>query len=256
MAMARRSQTVASLLRASLLRRFSSRLSERSISSSAPRRLSFGWFDKVKSAFTGKPSPDSSASKIDFSLTEFADQMEKAKTLGSLKQFEVGRCSEATMSGAFQKNSAILRYLGAIDPSGENLQNSHKQDAAKHCNATIADVEHVLAKYSWAKEAQKKIEKLKEEGKPMPTSFSEVQKLMGSTPLDLGRSNLAKSGQISRNALCPCGSGKRYKRYDLIPALHPTGLWLFEVKLESMKRMEGRMSKEKREVVTPHFRLR
>lgn len=37
---------------------------------------------------------------------------------------------------------------------------------------------------------------------------------MGSTPLDLGRSNLAKSGQISRNALCPCGSGKRYKRSD------------------------------------------
>ncbi|XP_074579306.1 uncharacterized protein LOC141835826 [Curcuma longa] len=210
MAMAR--QAVASLLRASLLRRLSPRLSERSISSSAPRRLSFGWFDKVKSAFTGKPSPESSASKIGFSLIEFADQMDRARTLGSLRNFEAGRCSEATISGAFEKHSAILRYLGAIDPSGKNLQNSHKQDAAKHCNATIADVEHVLAKYSWANEAQKKIEKLKEEGKPMPTSFSEVQKLMGSSPLDLGRSNLAKSGQISRNAPCPCGSGKRYKR--------------------------------------------
>ncbi|PRQ41967.1 hypothetical protein RchiOBHm_Chr3g0452531 [Rosa chinensis] len=35
-----------------------------------------------------------------------------------------------------------------------------------------------------------------------------VQKLMCSTPFDLAQSNLAKSGQISRNALCPCGSKK------------------------------------------------
>lgn len=31
--------------------------------------------------------------------------------------------------------------------------------------------------------------------------------------MDIARSNLAKSGQISRNAFCPCGSKKRYKRY-------------------------------------------
>jgi predicted CopG family antitoxin len=35
-------------------------------------------------------------------------------------------------------------------------------------------VEHILAKYTWAKDAQKKIEKLKDEGKPIPKSFSEV----------------------------------------------------------------------------------
>ncbi|KAF9587320.1 hypothetical protein IFM89_001068 [Coptis chinensis] len=96
------------------------------------------------------------------------------------------------------------------------------------CN-TIQDVENALSKFMWAKEAQKKIEKLQAEGKSIPTSFSEdenvgmlrisrlgvdlkIQKLMGSTPMDLARSNLAKSGQISRNALCPCGSKKRYKR--------------------------------------------
>lgn len=36
---------------------------------------------------------------------------------------------------------------------------------------------------------------------------------MGSTPLDLARTNLAQSGQISRNAMCPCGSKKKYKWY-------------------------------------------
>ncbi|OAY67174.1 Protein translocase subunit SecA 1 [Ananas comosus] len=179
--------------------------------SSTPRLNSLGWFDKIKGAITGKPSPDPSKT-TSFSLIDFANQMDKARKLGSFKNFVAGRCSEATISDAFEKHSEILRYLGSIDPTGESLQNSHKIDATKHCNCTITEVEHILAKYSWAKEAQKKIEKLKEEGKPLPKSFSEVQKLMGSTPLEVGRSNLAKSGQISRNALCPCGSGKRYKR--------------------------------------------
>ncbi|TYI50123.1 hypothetical protein E1A91_D12G080100v1 [Gossypium mustelinum] len=54
--------------------------------------------------------------------------------------------------------------------------------------------------------------KLKEEGKPMPKNFAEVQKLMGSTPLYLAKFNMVKSGEMSRNAPCPCGSKKRYKR--------------------------------------------
>ena len=56
----------------------------------------------------------------------------------------------------------------------QNLKASHKRDATKHCNCAIADVEDVLAKYTWAKEAQKKIDKLKEEGKPLPKNFNEV----------------------------------------------------------------------------------
>lgn len=56
----------------------------------------------------------------------------------------------------------------------QNLQTSQKQSAAQHCNCTIADVENALAKFTWAREAHKKIEKLKEEGKPMPTSLAEV----------------------------------------------------------------------------------
>ncbi|CAD5172008.1 unnamed protein product, partial [Musa acuminata subsp. malaccensis] len=192
------------------LRCFAARLAARSIATSAARLQSVGWFDKIKGVFTGKPSSDSKP----FSLTDFADKLDKARRLRSFKKFDVGRCSAATVSDGFKKHSAILQYLAAIDPFGENLQNSHKQDAAKHCNCTIADVEHILAKFQWAIEAQKKLDKLKEEGKPMPKTFGEVQKLMRSTPLDLGRSNLAKSGQISRNALCPCGSGKRYKRSD------------------------------------------
>ncbi|KAL6596681.1 hypothetical protein ACP70R_047324 [Stipagrostis hirtigluma subsp. patula] len=178
--------------------------------SSTPHLASLGWFDKIKSTFTGK-KPDEASEAASFTLIQFADTMEKARKLGTFKNFVAGRASEATVVNAFEKHSAVLRYLGAIDPTGEKLQNSDKVNATKHCNCTIADVEHILAKYTWAKEAQKKIMKLKEEGKPLPKTFNEVQNLMGSSPVDVGRSNLAKSGQISRNALCPCGSKKRYK---------------------------------------------
>uniref|UniRef100_A0A0D9WPI1 Uncharacterized protein n=1 Tax=Leersia perrieri TaxID=77586 RepID=A0A0D9WPI1_9ORYZ len=171
--------------------------------SSTPHLASLGWIDKIKSTFTGK-KPDEAAADGNFTLIQFADTMEKARKLGTFKNFVMGRCKEATVVNAFEKHSAVLRYLGSIDPTGEKLKSSDKISATKHCNCTIADVEHILAKYTWAKEAQKKIEKLKEEGKPLPKSFNEVQNLMGSTPLEVGRENLAKSGQISRNALCPC----------------------------------------------------
>ncbi|XP_047068150.1 uncharacterized protein LOC124676113 isoform X1 [Lolium rigidum] len=181
--------------------------------SSTPHLASLGWFDKIKTTFTGKKEDDMPFPPSDsFTLLKFADSMDMARKVGTFKNFVSGRSGEATVAAAFEQHSAVLRYLATIDPSGEKLKNSDKINATKHCNCTIADVEHILAKYTWAKDAQKKIEKLKDEGKPIPKSFSEVQNLMGNTPLDIGRSNLAKSGQISRNALCPCGSKKRYKR--------------------------------------------
>ncbi|XP_027351590.1 uncharacterized protein LOC113862673 [Abrus precatorius] len=186
----------------------------RTISSTA--QLHDSWMEKVKTVFTGqKGTTDedaSQASSDSFTLLQFADGMNNARRIGKFKQYMVGRSSDATFSVAFEKYEAIIRYLGGLDPTGENLQSAQKQEAAKHCNCTIVDVENALAKFTWAKEAQQKIVKLKEEGKPMPTSFAEVQKLVGSTPLDLAKSNLAQAGQISRNALCPCGSKKRYKR--------------------------------------------
>ncbi|RAL50463.1 unnamed protein product [Cuscuta campestris] len=172
--------------------------------SSTPHLAS--WMDRVKAIFTGqKPSET-------FNLLSFANELSNARKVSNWKQYVVGRSSDATFAEAFAKKEAILRCLGGFDNTGENLRNSQKQEAAKLCKCTIAEVENALAMYTWAKEAQKKIERLKEEGKPMPKSMSEIQQLMGSTPMDLARSNLAKSGQMSRNAPCPCGSNKRYKR--------------------------------------------
>ncbi|KAL0558413.1 hypothetical protein IC582_002978 [Cucumis melo] len=187
-------------------------LQSRSIFSTT--QLHGSWMDKIKGVITGKKTTTEGTdiSSESFTLLRFADELKNARRVGAFKQYIVGRSSEATFADAFEKQEAIIRYLGGFDATGENIQTSQKQEAAKNCNCTIADVENALSKFLWAKEAQKKIEKLKEEGKPLPTSIAEVQKLVGSNPLDLARSNLAKSGQISRNALCPCGSKKRYKR--------------------------------------------
>lgn len=38
---------------------------------------------------------------------------------GTLKKFIVGRSSEATFADAFEKQEAIIRYLGALDATGE-----------------------------------------------------------------------------------------------------------------------------------------
>ncbi|KAL9233255.1 hypothetical protein vseg_008276 [Gypsophila vaccaria] len=177
-----------------------------------------GWMDSIKGVFSGTkstttPSHDSSkASEDSFTLLRFANELGTARKLGTLKKFVVGRGSEATFADAFEKQEAILRYLGKFNPYGENLQASQKQETAKQLKCTVADVENTLAKYTWAKEAQKKLQKLKDEGKPIPKTMAEVQKLMGSTPMDVARNSMAQSGSISRNAFCPCGSKKRYKR--------------------------------------------
>lgn len=42
-----------------------------------------------------------------------------AKRAGTLKQFVVGRSSEATFTDAFEKQEAVLRFLGGFDPNGE-----------------------------------------------------------------------------------------------------------------------------------------
>lgn len=94
----------------------------------------------------------------------------------------------------------------------QNLLTAQKQEAAKHCGCTIADVENALAKFLWAKEAQKKIEKLKEEGKPMPKSFAEVILLITLIPCNqLGLIDLFSGRNFSFFA----GSLKTYHFFTL-----------------------------------------
>eukprot|EP00252_Welwitschia_mirabilis_P003229 TRINITY_DN13313_c0_g2_i1.p1 TRINITY_DN13313_c0_g2~~TRINITY_DN13313_c0_g2_i1.p1 ORF type:complete len:277 (+),score=51.46 TRINITY_DN13313_c0_g2_i1:242-1072(+) len=208
-------------------------------------RAHLSLFDKLKTVFTGNQSQDvqTDAEKSpqtkpenpvardssSFTLEKYADELKKARRLGSLSQFFQGRGSEPTLTKAFEKNEAITRVLAAFDPTGEHLNAAHKAEAVKQCNCTVQEVEDALARFVLAKEAERKISKLKEEGKPMPTTLAELQELIGSysmkttngnlarkvtEPVKMENANIQKSRIVSRNQLCPCGSQKKYKRMD------------------------------------------
>ena len=49
----------------------------------------------------------------------FADELKNARRLGAFKKYMVGRSSEVTFTDAFEKQEAIIRYLGGCDPTGE-----------------------------------------------------------------------------------------------------------------------------------------
>jgi hypothetical protein len=51
--------------------------------------------------------------------TDFADEMKKARKIGTFKDYMVGRSSEVTFTTAFEKYEAIIRYLAAFDYTGE-----------------------------------------------------------------------------------------------------------------------------------------
>jgi uncharacterized protein YecA (UPF0149 family) len=101
-------------------------------------------------------------------------------------------------------------WLGMV--GFQRVAGQHKAEVAAECGCTVRDVEDVVAKYEWAKEANRRVMKLKEEGKPLPKSLDEVEAMMGGRWSAAASVNLAKTGQLSRNAACPCGSGKKYKR--------------------------------------------
>lgn len=52
-------------------------------------------------------------------IVGFADELRNARRLGTFKQYMVGRSSEATYADAFEKQEAIIRFLGVCDPTGE-----------------------------------------------------------------------------------------------------------------------------------------
>lgn len=180
------------------------------------------WFQKLKGVFTGKPSsepqpqvatPDAKATRPkDFTMLNFADELKKARQFGSMTTFGRGlpRGGEMSAVKSLQRQEDILRALYKRDPVRVGVE--HKAEVAAECECTVFDVENVISKYEWAKEANRRVQKLEAEGKPLPKSLPEVEALMGGSWSAAASVNLAKSGNISRNAPCPCGSKKKYKR--------------------------------------------
>lgn len=191
---------------------------------------SSSWFQRLKGVFKGTtapetqpqtqqpkvPEPMASDPKAtlpgDFTMENFADELKKARQFGSMTTFGRGlpRGGEMSAVKSLQRQEDILRALYKRDPVRVGAQ--QKADVAAECGCTLFDVENVVSKYEWAKEANRRVKKLEAEGKPLPKTLNEVEALMGGSWSAAASVNLAKSGNISRNAPCPCGSKKKYKR--------------------------------------------
>ncbi|KAL2643806.1 hypothetical protein R1flu_011393 [Riccia fluitans] len=152
----------------------------------------------------------------DFDLATFADQLKRARQFGKLTQFGRGlpKGGEAIAQRSLERQEEILRKLSTYSLDGQRLTAQNKNEVAAQCSCTVRDVEDVLGKYEWTREANRRVIKLKEEGKPLPKSLDEIEKLMGGRWKPASSVNLSKEngGQQSRNSPCPCGSGKKYKR--------------------------------------------
>ncbi|CAM6103658.1 unnamed protein product [Calypogeia fissa] len=202
---------------------FSSSASEEPSSSSS-------WLQRLKGLFLGQekvqivadggavssqPSGGTVTAAVDdLNLEKFADELRKAQAFGKLTQFGRGlpRGGEAVAARSLQRQEEILRKLASYSPDGQRLEAKHKSEVATQCGCTMKDVNDVLGKYEWAREANARMMRLKAEGKPLPKSLDEVEKMMGSRWKAAASVNLSKDSQPSRNVPCPCGSGKKYKR--------------------------------------------
>eukprot|EP00271_Cylindrocystis_brebissonii_P020004 TRINITY_DN6420_c0_g2_i1.p2 TRINITY_DN6420_c0_g2~~TRINITY_DN6420_c0_g2_i1.p2 ORF type:complete len:149 (-),score=30.76 TRINITY_DN6420_c0_g2_i1:595-1041(-) len=142
--------------------------------------------------------------------------------MGSLARFtgRLPKGGEQLRAQSLTMQEKVARSLGShgviVDETGE-VALERLQQVATECECSVALVREVVRQFCWFREAARKVEKLKQAGKPMPTSMEEVEKMMaGAWSAKASQANTnatpGQEGRISRNASCPCGSGKKFKR--------------------------------------------
>lgn len=198
-------------------------------SSSSPEddgSLFSSWVGKIKGVFKGNspaepaqehpPAEPTQQHSPAFTLLTCADELKKVRRVEKLTKVlkMQPRVSEGTVTESLDKYETILRALAKHDPTGQHLDAKQKTEVATQCGCTIQDINRVLTKYDWMKEAHTKVLQMKEKGEGLPKTMEEMEKLLvGSSPLKRNLSQSAsKSVEVGRNAPCTCGSGKKYKR--------------------------------------------
>ncbi|GJP81721.1 hypothetical protein CLOP_g11858 [Closterium sp. NIES-67] len=167
---------------------------------------------------------------------EFANQLKRARQFGQLTTFGKGlpKGGQNAVTGSLKKQEviafALAAYAAEVKATHEQLSIpfSVRERIAREAGSSVADVDSLLAKYEWFKEAGRRMQELQDQGKPLPRSFTEIEKMMGGSwssykagaaasavgaagPAAAAAAGAASQGP-ARNSPCPCGSGKRYKR--------------------------------------------
>lgn len=182
------------------------------------------WFERLKGAVIGRTKPTiaptlpagESARPDVLTLDQFAEQLQKARRFGSLTEFGRGlpRGGQRLAAASLERQEQIIHSMTPEERADLSLFGpAQRQRVADACRCHVSDVDNTISKFRWFEEAARRVHANVKAGKPAPTSMEEVEKLMGGRWSPDASRSLARPGeQVSRNAACPCGSGKKYKR--------------------------------------------
>lgn len=152
----------------------------------------------------------------DVSLSGYADELKKAIRMASVAQFVPGMPSgmgAGDSTAMLKKQEKIARALAARDATNSLTYESYNVIAAE-TECSPGEIRDVLHNYSLFKAATVRMAELKAEGKPLPKTIQEYTELMQEQRRlnPNGTAGAYTGPPVGKNASCPCGSGKPYKR--------------------------------------------
>ncbi|GJP81722.1 hypothetical protein CLOP_g11859 [Closterium sp. NIES-67] len=179
------------------------------------------------------------------SFSEFASKLRRARQVAQLtvlRGYSRGE-RDLVISGLKKQEMitmALVAYAADVNSADEHLYIPFRvrERIARETGSSTHEVDNLINKYEWFKEAAARIEAQEEQGKPVPRSFAEIERMMGGAWFSnnatarpggrggsgsaaaagaaAGAAGSAATGVASeapaRNSPCPCGSGRRYKR--------------------------------------------
>ncbi|GAQ88847.1 hypothetical protein KFL_004640040 [Klebsormidium nitens] len=161
-----------------------------------------------------------------FTLERFESQIKQARRFAGVGQL-MGRAQSVearAMLRLFENSEKILGAMSAEEKQDlQKLNAARKASLAESVGLTPKDVDDMMTQYDVARQTSDRLAQMKREGKPMPKTIEEMQKFaaenMGTLPrpgaprpATQSAQPAPKAARVPRNALCPCGSKKKYKR--------------------------------------------
>ncbi|KAI5071791.1 hypothetical protein GOP47_0014042 [Adiantum capillus-veneris] len=197
------------------------------------------WVNKVKGAFQSKAPLPPTDPEAPPTLIACADELKKLTRVANLANLvKLQRdANQQSYVKDLEKYSTIYRALGKHNPTGQNVNAHQKALAAEECSCSIQEVDKALEFYERMKEVASKMKQMQEKGEAIPKTMEEMSKLINNTFAEhkvpqRHSTGVAEhkvpqsyctvaaerkvpqshSAGVSRNSLCTCGSGKKFKR--------------------------------------------
>eukprot|EP00242_Pyramimonas_sp_CCMP2087_P017486 CAMPEP_0198204274 /NCGR_PEP_ID=MMETSP1445-20131203/7685_1 /TAXON_ID=36898 /ORGANISM="Pyramimonas sp., Strain CCMP2087" /LENGTH=196 /DNA_ID=CAMNT_0043876077 /DNA_START=306 /DNA_END=899 /DNA_ORIENTATION=- len=166
-----------------------------------------------------------------FTLDDYATQLSRASKLGSvasmLPESMRGQLTKEAAQRASEVYTLQVKIVGAMTADEKAVPAKISPDAKKRialeAGTTPQAVTDTLGKYNYMNNAVLKMGALKRQGKELPKTWEDMEKTMGGGYRGVvapgrqaehisGANVVSEAGAPGKNAPCPCGSRKLFKR--------------------------------------------